>query len=117
MSINSHIFRDLRWRVILLDRPAILRRVTALSVAVILSLSFAVLTIPLVWSICDLLRFPQNVAVAAMIALAAITAWVFSWSFERALHVERLIARGEDVDEASFSLRIPRRDTHKPRPQ
>lgn len=77
---------------------------TAISAAICLALSFGLVFEAFAVAIGGLFDLGETYRWVTGIAIGAITLWLFVWCLVRALHVERRVRAGLDVDQPTFSI-------------
>lgn len=78
--------------------------ITALSAAICLAISFGLVFEAFAIAAGGLFDFGETYLWVTGVAIGLITAWLFAWCLVRALHVERRLRAGLDVDQPTFSI-------------
>lgn len=84
--------------------------VTSLSAAIVVAGGFGIIIEAFIIAGADLFRLGDTFIWVTSIANAAVTLWMFVWTFARSIHVERRLERGLEVDEPNLSIMDNLRD-------
>lgn len=78
--------------------------VTSLCAAIVLAIGFGLVVEAFVVAAAGLFELGQIFVWVGSAAVAAVTLWLFVWSFVRSWHVERRLRAGLEVDEPQASI-------------
>jgi hypothetical protein len=78
--------------------------VTSLCAAIVVAGGFGIIIQAFIIASADLLGLGSTFIWVASIANAAVTLWLFVWTFARSIHVERRLRLGLEVDEPHLSI-------------
>ncbi|MFD0987758.1 hypothetical protein [Methyloligella solikamskensis] len=78
--------------------------ITALSAAICLAISFGLVFEAFAVAAGGLFDFGETYLWVTGVVIGAITLWLFVWCLVRALHVERRLRAGLDVDQPTFAI-------------
>lgn len=78
--------------------------ITAVSAAICLAVSFGLVFEAFVVASSGLFGLGETFRLVTAIGIGLITLWLFAWCFARAIHVERRLRAGLDIDQPTFSI-------------